>query len=148
MLRRILILVCGVALFAANVQADHHEEGGEGRRHGPPPFPHLMVPLPPDAEIPPPEDGPEAFVEAAIAALDRNGNGALDAEEILGAMKKMRKHMKEHREHDGEGEGCGGCGGDHEGHDHEGEGEGEGEGGGCGGEDHEDHDHDDDGGEE
>ena len=119
MLRRILILVCGVALFAADAQAMSHEEGEGGRRG--PRHPHLMIPLPPDVELPPREDGPEAFVEAAIAALDRNGNGALDAEEIVGAMKKMREHRKKMREGGGEG-GCGGgccCGGDHEGHDHD-----------------------------
>ena len=130
MVRRILLLVCGLALFAADIQADSHEEGeGPGRR-GRPHHPHLMIPLPPDIELPPREDGPEAFVEAAIAALDRNGNGALDAEEILGAMKKMRDRMKKHHKGGPDGKagpgGCG-CGGDED-HDHE----------------HDDHEHDDD----
>ena len=121
MLKRILILLCGVALFSADVRADSHEEG-EGRRDRPR-HPHLMIPLPPDVELPPREDGPEAFVEAAVAALDRNENGALDVEEIVAAMKKMREHMEKRREHRGDEGDHDGDGGDddHEGHDHDGD---------------------------
>jgi len=48
-------------------------------------MPHLFIPLPEGLEPPPPEDGPEAFLDAAFAAVT-DGDGELTFDELLALM--------------------------------------------------------------
>ena len=117
MLKKFLLVACALTVTAASVRAMSHEggEGGEGHGHmGPPPG--LMIPLPPDTEIPPmlePGDEPPAAedmaaaFEAAIDALDGDGDGQLGKDEIRAAYDAAMEMMDEPME---EGS-CGGCGG-------------------------------------
>lgn len=82
-------------LSAEEIKAAHEPKPMDMPPEGPPPFPHLFVPLPPDAALPPPppEGTPEEFVAAAIAALDADGDGELSAEEIHAAHDVMPMDM-------------------------------------------------------
>jgi len=92
MLRKALLIACvlGVGLCLAWAQPPE----------GPPPGPHLFIPLPPDTELPPPppEGSPEEFLDAAIGAIDSDGDGLLSADEIHAA------HEAVHGEKPPEGE--------------------------------------------
>jgi hypothetical protein len=110
MLKKLLFLSCALILSTAPVMAMSHEGGcggcgGDGPEHmGPPPG--LMIPLPPDTEMPPPEEGPQALVEIAMAELDGDDDDQLSKDEVKAAHEMMEEHMG------GCGEGgCGGCGG-------------------------------------
>ena len=117
MLKKILLLACALSMTAASVRAMSHGggEGSEGHEHmGPPPG--LMIPLPPDTEIPPmlePGDEPPAAedmaaaFEAAIDALDTDDDGQLGKDEIRAAYDAAMELMDEPME----GGGCGDCGG-------------------------------------
>ena len=117
MLKKFLLVACALTVTAASVRAMSHEggEGGEGHGHmGPPPG--LMIPLPPDTEIPPmlePGDEPPAAedmaaaFEAAIDALDGDGDGQLGKDEIRAAYDAAMELMDETMEEGG----CGGGGG-------------------------------------
>ena len=59
--------------------------GGEHGEMGPPPFPHIVIPLPSNFMLPDPEDGHEGFMKAALGALDRDGDTLLSKDEIKAA---------------------------------------------------------------
>lgn len=114
MFKKLALLFCTLALSATPALAMSHEGGGcggeEGHEHmGPPPG--LMIPLPPDTEMPPPpepgdeppapEDMAAAFA-AAIGALDSDGDGLLSKDELKAAHDAAHEMM---------GGGCGGGGG-------------------------------------
>jgi len=79
-------------------------DGGEHGEMGPPPFPHIVIPLPSDFMPPRVEDGHEVFMYAAFGALDSDGNTLLSKEEIRAAFEAFE--MVDH--------GMGPSGGEHE----------------------------------
>lgn len=90
--------------------------GGEHGEMGPPPFPHIVIPLPSNFMLPDPEDGHEGFMKAAFGALDRDDDTLLSKDEIKAAFEAA---MGDHGmgpsgggEHDGDPCGEGGCGGE------------------------------------
>lgn len=86
--------------------------GGGGGEMGPPPFPHIVIPVPGDFMPPAPEEGPEEFMKAAFAAIDSDGDGKLSRDEIKAAFESAMHHGG--MDHDGPcGGGCGGEHGDH-----------------------------------
>jgi len=93
-------------------------DGGEHGEIGPPPFPHIVIPLPSDFMPPRVEDGHEVFMYAAFGALDSDGDTLLSKKEIKAAFEAV---MGDHDmgpsggEHDGDPCGDGGCGGEHDG---------------------------------
>jgi hypothetical protein len=71
MLKKFMLMACALAFSASPLLADHHGGGdGDGKMMPPP---GLMIPLVGDFMPPPPEDGPEAFVGAALEFLDADG---------------------------------------------------------------------------
>ncbi|HIG53257.1 MAG TPA: hypothetical protein EYG11_13315 [Candidatus Latescibacteria bacterium] len=103
MLKKMLLLASALIMSAASAMAMSHESG-EGHEHmGPPPG--LMIPLPPDTEMPAPEEGPQALVETAIDALDGDEDGQLSKDEIKAAYDamEMMDEPKDSSKEDGEG---------------------------------------------
>ena len=121
MLKKMMLMACALAFSASPILADHHGggEGGEGEM----PPPGLMIPLVGDFMPPPPEDGPQALIGAALEFLDTDGDEALSGDEIKAAMEAAKGEMGGEGEMPppppgGEGEmppppPCGGCGGEH-----------------------------------
>ena len=108
MLKKMLLLTSALTVTAASTMAMSHESG-EGHEHmGPPPG--LMLPLPPDTEMPAPEEGPKALVETAFYELDGDEDGQLSKDEIKTAYDAAIEMMDEPMGGCG-GEGGGGCGG-------------------------------------
>ena len=104
MLKKMLLLTSALIVTATSAMAMSHESG-EGHEHmGPPPG--LMIPLPPDTEMPAPEDGPQALVETAFYELDGDEDGQLSKDEIKTAYDAAMEMMDEP---------IGGCGGEGEG---------------------------------
>ena len=73
MLKKFTLMACALAFSASPILADHHGGGGDGDGKMMPP-PGLMIPLVGDFMPPPPEDGPEVFVGAALEFLDADGD--------------------------------------------------------------------------
>jgi len=90
MLKKIFLMTCVLALSTAPVLAQHGDEEGP---MGPPPG--LMIPLPADFMPPPPEDGPEEFMKAALSAIDTDGDKAISGDEIKAAMEGAMAMMEE-----------------------------------------------------
>ena len=65
MFNKIVLAACALALSTGPVIADHHEGPA-----GPPPA-ALMIPLPPDAMLPPPVEGPEKLVDLPLPISTR-----------------------------------------------------------------------------
>ena len=89
MIKKLFVITCALALSITSILAQ-----GKPSSQEPPPKPHLMIPLPPDTELPPPPpDGtPEEFIEAAINAIDTDENGELSFEEIYDAIEATHDH--------------------------------------------------------
>ena len=92
MSKRTAFIACALAWGVLPAVADHHSGGvpmppptGDG--HMPPPG--LVIPLPPEFEPPAPEDGPEAFIGAALEWLDTDGDEALSGDEIQAAVESL-----------------------------------------------------------
>ena len=114
---KLLVLAGSVLAFAAApAMAGGHMEME--------PPPGIFIPIPPDVELPPPEDGPEMFVEFAMSFLDKDGDGMISHEELMEALMAGMHHDGDGM-HDG-GDGMhGGGDGMHDGGDgthHDGDG--------------------------
>ena len=92
MLKKFMLMACALAFSASPILADHHGGGGDGDGKMMPP-PGLMIPLVGDFMPPPPEDGPEAFVGAALEFLDTDGDEALSGDEVKAAMEAAKSAM-------------------------------------------------------
>ncbi|MBT3345450.1 MAG: hypothetical protein HN712_14365 [Gemmatimonadetes bacterium] len=96
MLKKLLLTTCilGIA-FAVTAQDP------------PPPPPGLMIPLPADMVPPPPDAGPEAFdafLSDVIGLIDKDGDGRISKEELMGWMASFGPPMDGEGPHmDGEG---------------------------------------------
>ena len=93
MLKKMLFLASALIMSAASAMAMSHESS-EGHGHRGPP-PGLMIPLPPDTEMPAPEEGPQALVETAIDALDGDEDGQFSKDEIKAAFDAAMEMMGE-----------------------------------------------------
>jgi len=97
---KLLVLAGSVLAFTAKpAMADGHA-GGHMEMEPPP---GIFIPIPPDVELPPPEDGPEMFVEFAMSFLDKDGDGVISHEELMEALMAGMHHDGEGTHHDGEG---------------------------------------------
>ena len=70
---KLLVLAGSVLAFAAAPAM----AGGHMKMEPPP---GIFIPIPPDVELPPPEDGPEKLVEFAMMFLDKDGDGVISHE--------------------------------------------------------------------
>ncbi len=97
---KLLVLAGSVLAFtAAPAMADGHAD--DHMEMEPPPG--IFIPLPPDVEMPPPEDGPEMFVEFAMSFLDKDGDGVISHEELMEALMAGMHHDGDGTHHDGDG---------------------------------------------
>ena len=93
---KLLVLAGSVLAFAAApAMAGGHMEME--------PPPGIFIPIPPDVELPPPEDGPEMFVEFAMSFLDKDGDGMISHEELMEALMAGMHHDGDGTHHDGDG---------------------------------------------
>jgi hypothetical protein len=118
---KLLVLAGSVLAFTAKpAMADGHA-GGHMEMEPPP---GIFIPIPPDVELPPPEDGPEMFVEFAMSFLDKDGDGVISHEELMEALMAGMHHDGDGMHHDGDGTHHDGEGMHHdgEGTHHDGEG--------------------------
>ncbi|MGB1717066.1 MAG: EF-hand domain-containing protein, partial [Candidatus Latescibacterota bacterium] len=93
---KLLVLAGSVLAFAtAPAMAGGHMEME--------PPPGIFIPIPPDVELPPPEDGPEMFVEFAMSFLDKDGDGVISHEELMEALMAGMHHDGDGMHHDGDG---------------------------------------------
>ena len=105
---KLLVLAGSVLAFAAApAMAGGHMEME--------PPPGIFIPIPPDVELPPPEDGPEMFVEFAMSFLDKDGDGMISHEELMEALMAGMHHGGDGAHHDGDGAHHGGDGTHHDG---------------------------------
>ena len=72
---KLLVLAGSVLAFAAAPAM----AGGHMKME---PLPGIFIPIPPDVELPPPEDGPEKLVEFAMMFLDKDGDGVISKSEL------------------------------------------------------------------
>ena len=93
---KLLVLAGSVLAFAAAPAM----AGGHMKMEPPP---GIFIPIPPDVELPPPEDGPEMFVEFAMSFLDKDGDGVISHEELMEALMAGMHHGGDGTHHDGEG---------------------------------------------
>ena len=92
---KLLVLAGSVLAFAtAPAMAGGHMEME--------PPPGIFIPIPPDVELPPPEDGPKMFVEFAMSFLDKNGDGVISHEELMEALMAGMHDGGDGTHHDGE----------------------------------------------
>ena len=97
---KLLVLAGSVLAFTAKpAMADGHA-GGHMEMEPPP---GIFIPIPPDVELPPPEDGPEMFVEFAMSFLDKDGDGVISHEELMEALMAGMHHDGDGMHHDGDG---------------------------------------------
>lgn len=119
---KLLVLAGSVLAFAAApAMADGHAD--DHMKMEPPPG--IFIPIPPDVELPPPEDGPEMFVEFAMSFLDKDGDGVISHEELMEALMAGMHHGGDGAHHGGDGMHDGGDGTHHDGGDgthHDGDG--------------------------
>ena len=93
---KLLVLAGSVLAFAAApAMAGGHMEME--------PPPGIFIPIPPDVELPPPEDGPEMFVEFAMSFLDKDGDGMISHEELMEALMAGMHHDGDGMHDDGDG---------------------------------------------
>lgn len=93
---KLLVLAGSVLAFAAAPAM----AGGHMKMEPPP---GIFIPIPPDVELPPPEDGPEKFVEFAMMFLDKDGDGVISHEELMEALMVGMHHGGDGTHYDGDG---------------------------------------------